>query len=244
MMWREYVQECLRVLEGSWSFSGTKMKQRWNAELTDTFVQKVASHGYTQQTTMDIQTVTEILGGNFDAIASDGALALRELALRKDAKILDVGTGKGQFAIYLALQGYRVLTGEPETDTSRYAGQAWAANAEKVGVLDRIRFEHFEASRMPFESEAFDAVFFFGVLHHIDEAERKKVLSEALRVAKREGVVVFFEPRKVILERIWKDDPSHPLAANPSEYLADASVTESKMQGSFMDVYVYRKAVS
>src|SRR4051812_986800 len=121
---------------------------------------------------MDISAMSKVLGGNFDAVAGDGARALEELGLAKDGAILDVGTGKGNFAIFLALQGYRVLTGEPSTDTSQYAGQAWAANAEKVGVLDRIRFEHFEASRMPFASEAFDAVFFFGVLHHIDKSVR------------------------------------------------------------------------
>src|SRR3954447_6243399 len=179
---------------------------------------------------MDISAIGKILGGNFDAVAGDGALALTELGLPKDAAILDVGTGKGNFAIFLASQGYRVLTGEPSSDQSRYARQEWAAAAEKVGVLERIRFEHFEANRMPFEPESFEAVFFFGVLHHIAEAVRGDVMREALRVAKEDGVVVFFEPRKEMLERIWVDDPEHPLAANPSEYLPDESVREERIE--------------
>jgi len=190
---------------------------------------------------MDTKAIGEILGGNFDVVAGDGALALKELQLPPDATILDVGTGKGNFAIFLASQGYQVLTGEPSTDTSRYAGQEWAAAAEKVGLRDRIRFEHFEASRMPFPSESFDAVFFFGVLHHIDEAVRKDVMRESLRVAKQNGAVVFFEPRKEMLERIWVDDPNHPLAANPSEYLLDNSVREQRLEGAFMDIFLYRK---
>lgn len=84
--------------------------------------------------------------------------------------MLDVGTGAGNFAIFLALQGHRVVTVEPATDTSRYAGQDWAARAQKVGVRDRLRFEPFEASAMHFASGEFDAVLFFGVLHHIHEA--------------------------------------------------------------------------
>jgi ubiquinone/menaquinone biosynthesis C-methylase UbiE len=168
---------------------------------------------------------------------------LQELRLPPDAAILDVGTGKGNFAIFLASQRYRVLTGEPSTDTSRYAGQGWAASAEKVGLRDRIRFEHFEASRMPFGSETFDAVFFFGVLHHIDEAVRRDVLREALRVAKKTGAVVFFEPRKVTLERLWVDDPGHPLAANPSDYLHDQGVHERRIEGTFMDIFLYWKTV-
>ena len=190
---------------------------------------------------IDTKAIGEILGGNFDVVAGDGALALNELQLPTGAAILDVGTGKGNFAIFLASQGYQVLTGEPSTDTSRYAGQEWAAAAEKVGLRDRIRFEHFEASKMPFASESFDAVFFFGVLHHIDEAVRYDVLRESLRVAKKNGAVVFFEPRKAMLERVWVDDPYHPLAANPSAYLPDETVGEQRLEGTFMDIFIYRK---
>jgi hypothetical protein len=51
-----------------------------------------------------------------------------------------------------------VLTGEPSTDRSHYAGRDWALNAKRAGVLDKIRFQAFDASKLPFESEAFDAV--------------------------------------------------------------------------------------
>lgn len=39
--------------------------------------------------------------------------------LDMDSKILDVGTGFGIMAIILALNGYDVLTGEPEEDPER-----------------------------------------------------------------------------------------------------------------------------
>ena len=187
------------------------------------------------------EKLAEILGPHFNNIANDGLLVLRELGLPKGAKVLDVGTGACNFAIFLASQGFDVLTGEPATDTTHYAGKDWAASAEKAGVRDKIRFEAFNASKAPFETGTFDAVFFFGVLHHVDEGERAATLSEALRVAKKSGAVVFFEPRKETLEKLWVSDPTHPLAANPSEYLTDKSVTEQKLQGAMMDVFVYRK---
>ena len=193
---------------------------------------------------MDTKTIGKILGPRFDAVSGDGDRALKELELPPDAAILDVGTGSGNFAIYLASQGYRVLTGEPGTDKSHYAGRDWALNARKVGVLDNIRFEAFDASKLPFGPEAFDAVFFFGVLHHIDENVRSEVLREALRVSKENGVVVFFEPRKEMLDRLWADDPAHPLAANPSEYVSGQSIAEHRVEGSLMDIFIYRKAAA
>ncbi len=191
---------------------------------------------------MDNEEIGKILGPTFDAISIDAAIVLKELGLSSNAALLDVGTGNGNFAIYLASQGYQVLTGEPSTDESRYAGRDWALNARKVGVLDRIRFEAFDASKMPFESGAFDAVFFFGVLHHIDESVRSDVFREALRVSKENGAVVFFEPRKQMLERIWVDDPGHPQAVNPSDYLFDQKIRERRIEGSSMDVFIYKKA--
>lgn len=191
---------------------------------------------------MESREISKILGPMFDALSHDGAIALKELGLPVDAAVLDVGTGSGNFAIYLALQGFEVLTGEPSTDTSRYAGKDWALNAERAGVLDKIRFDAFDASKMPFGAETFDAVFFFGVLHHIDENVRSDVLREALRVSKKPGAVVLFEPRRETLEKLWVDDPDHPLAANPSNYLADQKVSERQIEGSMMDIFIYKSA--
>jgi SAM-dependent methyltransferase len=190
---------------------------------------------------MDTREIGKILGEKFDGVAGDGALALAELHLAPDAAILDVGTGKGYFAIFLASQGYRVVTGEPSTDKSHYAGQAWALNAEKAGVRDRIQFEHFDAAKMPFAPEAFDAVFFYGVLHHVPEAQRGDVLREAFRVAKKDGVVVLFEPRPELLQRLWKDDPGHPHAAEPSKHLPGADIHGQRIEGALMQIFIYRR---
>jgi len=193
---------------------------------------------------MDTKAIAKILGPRFDAAAGDGARALQVLRLPANAAILDVGAGNGYFAIYLASQGYQVLTGEPATDTSHYAGRDWALNANKAGVLDKIGFKAFDAAKLPFESAAFDAVFFFGVPHHIDENVRSEVIREALRVSKENGVVVFLEPRKEMLERIWVDDPGHPPAANPSNYLPGQTTREQRIEGSLMDICIYRKAAA
>jgi ubiquinone/menaquinone biosynthesis C-methylase UbiE len=190
---------------------------------------------------MDVKAIEEILGDRFRRVATDGAAMLKEVGLPAGAKVLDVGTGQGYFAIFLAAQGYEVLTGEPETDSSRYARRDWAENARKADVLERIRFAGFDASRLPFECEAFDAVFFYGVLHHIDAQQRADVLREAQRVAKRGGVVVFFEPSQKMLEIVRMDDPEHPDAADPFKYAVDGEVEKRLIAGTFMNIFVCRK---
>jgi len=191
---------------------------------------------------MDIEEAAKRISPQFEHIAADGLLALEQLQLPAGAEVLDVGTGVGNFAVFLALRGFDVLTGEPETDTSRYARQNWTARAEAVGVAERIRFQPFNASAMPFADGRFAAVFFFGVLHHVEEGERRHVFSEALRVVKPGGYVVFFEPTAELLDQIKDRDPGHPPAANPDDYRGDAPAAATKLRGRRMNIYFYRAA--
>ncbi len=189
---------------------------------------------------MNISNAAKHLGPMFEQIAADGQLALDELRLPHGAQVLDVGTGVGNFAIFLALRGFDVLTGEPDTDTTRYARQDWAGNAAAVGVERGIRFQHFNAAHMPFEDGRFAAVFFYGVLHHIDETARKDVFREALRVARPGGAVVFFEPNPETLKQIWVNDPGHPVPADPACYKGNLPVKAMRLQGRRMDISLYR----
>ncbi|HEU0123101.1 MAG TPA: class I SAM-dependent methyltransferase [Bryobacteraceae bacterium] len=191
---------------------------------------------------MTVEAITEVLGEHFGIAAADGALALGKLGLGAGTRVLDAGTGSGNFAIYLASQGLDVVTGEPATDESQYARRDWAAQAERAGMRERIRFEAFDASRMPFGDGAFAAVFFFGVLHHIDEGARWAVIREAFRVTAPRGAVVFLEPREAMLERVRAKDAAHPPAADPTLYLGDATVRVDRMEGAMMDVTLLRRA--
>ena len=170
---------------------------------------------------------------------TDGLLALKELNLPENSTILDVGTGAGISAIFLAINGYRVVTGEPETDNSDYAKMDWEANAEKFGVQDAIKYKAFDATKMAFEKNHFDAVVFFGTLHHIDEEHRKSAIIEAIRVCKERGWVIFFEPTTEMITKIRNKFPDHPVAANPSNYIKSKGVKH--ITGEMMDIYLLKK---
>ena len=147
----------------------------------------------------------------------------------------------GYFAILLALNGYRVLTGEPEFDDSIYAKRNWLINAQKIGVDHLIKFKAFDAKDMLFDDKTFDAIFFFGVLHHIDEKFRIKVLQEAIRTSKPNAVICFLEPNQNGIKIAKEYDPTHPEAADPNKYAQGLNLSIQKMKGTFFDSFIFCK---
>lgn len=190
---------------------------------------------------MTIKEAKEILGNEFSFTAEDTDKVIQRLNLPRYSKILDIGTGIGSLAITLALNGYRVLTGEPEDDESIYAKQHWHRNAEKVGVDQLIEFKTFDAQDMPFEDNTFDAIFCLGSFHHIEEENRVKVLQECIRTSNTKAVICFFEPNQGCIKIIKELDPSHPDGADPSEYIQGLNLSSQKIDGKLFDAFIFKK---
>ena len=120
---------------------------------------------------------------------------LSNLGIGERSFCLDVGCGSGIGALlinqYLHCEkvvGVDIDPGMVAAAKKRISHPPkWAQNVR----TDNIEFLCEDATRLIFPDCCFDAVFLFGVLHHIKEW--KKVISEVYRVLKRGGVFSFVE---------------------------------------------------
>lgn len=186
---------------------------------------------------MEIKEAKELLGIPFSLVYDTVNLIIENLKLDKDSKILDVGTGNGLLAITLALNGFHILTGEPDNDMSKYAKQDWLKKAKKVNIDHLITFEPFDAEKMPFNDGYFDAVFIMGSLHHIKN--KKAAIKESLRVIKSDGLICILEPSQKMLQLIRKEVPTHPDIVDPRDFVEKSLVEQIK--GEFYNTFVIRK---
>jgi ubiquinone/menaquinone biosynthesis C-methylase UbiE len=191
---------------------------------------------------MNISEVKELLGFEFGFIFDNINPILQELEIDKNAKILDVGTGEGRMAITLALSDYKVLTGELESDESEYAKRNWFESAKKAEVDHLITYTPFNAEKMPFEDNSFDAIFISGTLHHI--GDRQATFNESVRVVKKNGIICIFEPNNQAIVTIRsKKFPDHPDAVDPKDYNIVLKLPVEIKKTSFYDAYIFQKKV-
>ena len=187
---------------------------------------------------MDIREVKKKLGGQFSFMFDFINSIVKDLELNEDAKILDVGTGKGRMAIILALNKFNVITGEPEGDDPDYAQQDWRINAKKVDVDHLISFKYFKAENLPFEDNYFDAIFSMGALHHI--GDKTVAFGEFSRILKSNGTICIFEPGSKVIEMIQKQHPAHPDAEDPRDYVYNLPLSVVIKEGVF-NAFIFTK---
>lgn len=105
---------------------------------------------------------------------------------RDNAKILDLGAGTGRYSIELAGEGYDVTAVELVQHNAGRIKQ----KAEKLGLDVKVHRGN-AMNLKKFENETFDMVLVFGPMYHLGKTEdRVKVLSEAKRVLKPDGVIL------------------------------------------------------
>jgi ubiquinone/menaquinone biosynthesis C-methylase UbiE len=193
---------------------------------------------------------------------------IKKLNLNKDSKILDIGTGMGAMSTLLALNGFKVLTGEPEVDPEREnmgnhkhhhhdklhesnqckkpedydwdSWNDWRDSAKKLGVENKIKFQNFDAQNLPFEEKSFDGIFLYDALQHIQN--RELALKECLRILNDDGKIVVIEWSKNQIEKDYKKYGYKIDFIDPKEYLKKEDISMEVSKGESINFYILRKA--
>lgn len=104
--------------------------------------------------------------------------------LAPDAKILDVGTGKGHLALAIAKSGRKCTSVDISSEEIYQA----RLNAIHYKLDERIDFQQQDGRQLKFESNSFDAVLSAALMHHLIHPEL--VLTEMVRVCKSNGYLI------------------------------------------------------
>jgi len=99
-------------------------------------------------------------------------------------KILEIGTGKGHFALALAKRGFSFTS----IDISEEEQEIAKLNIQYYRLEKQVNFRIEDAQNMSFPDWSFDVIFSINVFHHLEEPQA--VLNEIVRLLRPEGKIV------------------------------------------------------
>ena len=187
---------------------------------------------------MNLKEAIKLLEKEFSFSADFISKIIETLNMDKNAKILDIGTGRGVMAINLALHGYYVITGEPEED--KWAD--WRSNAKKAHVENLIEFAPLRAEKLPFEDSIFDYIFLYVSFHHIFDKYRARALKECIRVVKNQGlIIIIIELTPKGVKEVRKRYPQHIDAVDPRDYVVNLPLSIKTIESPTINAYIFKR---
>jgi len=109
----------------------------------------------------------------------------KELAVKEDEKIIDIGCGLGNFS-----------QATPGDYTGIDLNKSFIKFAKKKYRNKNKKFLVMDATKLPYSNNNFDKSMFLSMLHHFSEEENQKVLKELARVTKKYIVILDTLPTK------------------------------------------------
>ncbi|HOI63336.1 MAG TPA: class I SAM-dependent methyltransferase [Mesotoga sp.] len=136
-----------------------------------------------------------------DIIATVGAIALDYLDLGRDDVLLDIGTGRGRWAVAASPHCKKVIG----IDISKRMIEDARSNAENSGVTNvefyRGSFED-PSEEVDLKSKEINKVIAIYSLHHLTDAMKSETLTKFVSLIQRPGTIV-------IGDIMWFDNPNN-----------------------------------
>ena len=107
-----------------------------------------------------------------------------DAAMPVSGKILEIGTGKGHFALALAKRGFQFVSIDISADEQRIA----QLNLRYFGLEKKAELRLENAEALSFPDKSFDVIFSVNVFHHLQNP--LKVLDETVRLLTAAGKIV------------------------------------------------------
>ena len=125
---------------------------------------------------------------SFEAVTSaENRQIMQWMGAIRGKRILDLGCGLGDAAVYFAMQGAKVTA----VDISPGMVSVVKRLAKREKVSGRVKAMRAVGEKLPFKDASFDFVYGNGVLHHLDTEVSGP---EIARVLKKGGRGIFIEP--------------------------------------------------
>lgn len=183
---------------------------------------------------------------------------IKDIGLNRNARILDIGTGFGAMSILLAMNGYNVLTGQPEHDPESEEHEShhgedhkghehhhgfptldWQENAQALGVNDRIEFMHLNAESLDFPDNSFDGIFMYDTLQHT--RNRGIALNESVGIVKPSGLICVIEWNQRTIQETEEKEGFTIDYIDPGEFLNSEDISIELKAGFWVNVFIVRK---
>jgi len=157
-------------------------------------------------------------------------------------KILEIGTGKGHFALSLAKRGYSFIS----IDISKEEQQIAWLNLRYFGLEKQAELRVEDAQHLSFPEQSFDVIFSINVFHHLNNPTA--VLDEITRLLRPAGKVVLSDFNARGLEIInmchthegrVHDHSKHRLD-EAGEYFTGKSFVVKKFQSQAQELIIAR----
>ena len=163
-----------------------------------------------------------------------------EKSLPFNGKILDVGTGKGRFAVALAKRGYSFTSVDISEEEQRYA----KLNIEYFALQKQIDFQISNAEQLSFKNQSFDTIFSINVVHHLSSPY--KVMDEIARVVRINGKIIisdFTQEGLDLIGRVHRNEGHEHIAEKTtideiSGYLEGKNFKVKRQRTVFQDTII------